>query len=143
MEDYVKRQEKEESQPGCHQPHSPSSRKNLTLSVLIFWLRQEAQEVTLCVCVSVCLSVRDICALSTLPKWAILRLVGFGDQAAVQRHQRPGGGYIGQDCSGIKIRRRLLSCRSLKRCEVKTSLRIPVWWGLGSEGRGHLQLRAS
>ena len=42
---------------------------------LLFWLRQEAQEVTLCVCPSVRLCVCDICALSTLSKRAILRLV--------------------------------------------------------------------
>jgi len=36
-----------------------------------FWLRQEAQEVTLSVCVSVC----DICEFFTLSKRELLRLV--------------------------------------------------------------------
>ena len=34
-----------------------------------------AQKVTLCVCLSVCVSVCDICELSTLSKREILRLV--------------------------------------------------------------------
>ena len=41
----------------------------------IFWLRQEAQEVTLSVCVCVRVSVRDIVEFLTLSKRELLRLV--------------------------------------------------------------------
>ena len=46
-------------------PTCPAKHKwkhSFEVAMLLFWLRQEAQEVTLCVCVSVCLCV---CARAT------------------------------------------------------------------------------
>ena len=48
--------------------------KSLVINYL-FWLRQEAQEVTLFVRLSVCVSVCDICEFYPLSKREILRLV--------------------------------------------------------------------